>query len=66
MLGLQVSSSDLDHLVLTERYRLLLGGVVGMTATELPVQRMQNGLVSLELDATAPFQNLQALETPTL
>ena len=51
MLGNQVSNSDLDRLVLTERYRLLLAGLVGtMTSTERPVQRVLNGLVSLELD----------------
>jgi len=51
MLGNQVSNCDLDRLVLTERYRLLLAGLVGtMTSTERPVQRVLNGLVSLELD----------------
>jgi rRNA-processing protein FCF1 len=51
MLGNQVSNSDLDRLVLTERYRLLLAGVAGtMTSKERPVQRVLNGLVSLELD----------------
>ena len=54
MLGNQVSNSDLDRLVLTERYRLLLAGLVGtMTSTEQPVQRVLNGLVSLELDERA-------------
>jgi rRNA-processing protein FCF1 len=51
MLGNQVSNGDLDRLVLTERHRLLLAGLVGTaTSTELPVQRVVNGLVSLELD----------------
>jgi len=51
MLANQISSGDLDHLVLTGRYRLLLAGLVGtMTSTEQPVQRVVNGLVSLELD----------------
>jgi rRNA-processing protein FCF1 len=51
MLGNQVSNGDLDRLVLTERYRLLLAGLVGtMTSTEQPVRRVVNGLVSLELD----------------
>ena len=50
MLGNQVSTADLDHLVLTGRYRLLLSGVGTMTNTEQPVQRVVNGLVSLELD----------------
>ena len=51
MLGNQVSDGDLDRLVLTERYRLLLAGLAGtMTSTEQPVQRVVNGLVSLELD----------------
>ncbi len=51
MLGSQVSNGDLDRLVLTERYRLLLAGLAGtMTSTERPVQRVLNGLVALELD----------------
>lgn len=51
MLGNQISGSDLNRLVLTERYRLLLGGAVGtLTGTEIQVQRTVNGLVSLELD----------------
>ena len=51
MLGTQVSDGDLDRLVLTERYRLLLAGLAGtMTSTEQPVQQVVNGLVSLELD----------------
>jgi PIN domain len=54
MLGNQLSNSDLNHLVLTERYRLLLAGLVGtMTSAERPVQRVLNGLVSLELDERA-------------
>jgi hypothetical protein len=54
MLGKQVSNGDLDRLVLTERYRLLLAGLVGTaTSTELPVQRVVSGLVSLELDERA-------------
>lgn len=54
MLGNQVSSGDLDRLVLTERYRLLLAGLVGTaTSTERLVQRVVNGLVSLELDERA-------------
>ena len=50
MLGNQISRDDLDGLVLTDRYRLLLSGVGTMTSTELEVQRVVNGLVSLELD----------------
>jgi rRNA-processing protein FCF1 len=50
MLGNQISRDDLDHLVLTDRYRLLLSGVGTMTSTETEVQRVVNGLVSLELD----------------
>jgi PIN domain len=51
MLGNQIGNGDLDRLVLTERYRLLLAGLVGtMTSTERSVQRVVNGLVSLELD----------------
>ena len=50
MLGYLVSPADLDSLVLTERYKLLLSGVGIMTSTEMEVQRVVNGLVSLELD----------------
>jgi rRNA-processing protein FCF1 len=50
MLGNQVSPADLDHLVLTERCKLLLAGVGTMTSTEMEVQRVVNGLVSLKLD----------------
>jgi hypothetical protein len=50
MFGNQVSPADLDRLVLTERYKLLLAGVGTMTSTEMEVQRVVNGLVSLELD----------------
>ncbi len=51
MLGNQVSNGDLNRLVLTERYRLLLAGLAGtMTSTDRPVQRVVNGLVSLEVD----------------
>jgi hypothetical protein len=50
MLSNQVSNRDLDRLVLTERYRLLAGLAGTMTSTEQPVQRVLNGLVSLELD----------------
>jgi hypothetical protein len=48
-LGSQISVADLNRLVLTDRYRLMFGGVVSMNVTELPVQRMLNGLVALEL-----------------
>jgi hypothetical protein len=51
MLGNQIGNDDLDRLVLTEWYRLLLAGLAGtMTSTERSVQRVVNGLVSLELD----------------
>ena len=50
MLGYQVSDADLNSLVLTERYKLLLSGVGTMTSTEMEVQRVVNGLVSLELE----------------
>ncbi len=66
MLGKQISSADLDFLVLTDRYRLLLAGVAGsMTSTERPVQRVLNGLVSLELnERVADFEAaIAALDT---
>lgn len=51
MLAGQIAAGDLDYLVLTERYRLMLSGVAGtLTSTETEVQRVVNGLVSLELD----------------
>ncbi len=50
MLGNQISSADLERLVLTRRYELLLSGVGGLAGTEIEVQRVVNGLVSLELD----------------
>ena len=50
MLGTQISSADLEHLVLTRRHELLLSGVGNMTSIEIEVQRVVNGLVSLELD----------------
>jgi hypothetical protein len=51
VLGNQIAAADLDYLVLTDRYRLLLSGVAGtLTSTETEVQRVVNGLVSLELD----------------
>jgi hypothetical protein len=37
--------------VLTDRYRLLVGGPVGtLTGTEMQVQRAVNGWISLDLD----------------
>ena len=50
MLGNQVSSADLEWLVLTRRHELLLSGIGTMRGTEMEVQRAVNDLVSLELD----------------
>jgi PIN domain len=50
IIGSQVSRVDLDRLVMTRRHELLLSGVGNMTSTEIEVQRVVNGLVSLELD----------------
>lgn len=50
MLGNQITSADLERLVLTRRHKLLLSGVGNMAGTEIEVQRVVNGLVSLELD----------------
>ena len=51
-----ISSDDLDELVLTKRYELLLSGVGNMTSDEVVVQRVVNGLVSTELtERTAAF-----------
>lgn len=46
-LGNQISSADLDRLVLTKRYEQLLGGVGGLAGTDQT--RLVNLLVSLEL-----------------
>lgn len=52
MLDGQISSEDLDRLVLTDRYRLLVSGsAVSLTGTDVQVQRAVNEWVSLELDA---------------
>jgi hypothetical protein len=50
MLGNQISSGDLDRLVLTRRHELLLSGVGTMASPETGVQRVVNDLVALELD----------------
>ena len=50
MLSSQISSADLDRLVLTRRYELLLAGVGNMAGDQQEVQRVVNGLVSTELD----------------
>lgn len=50
MLGNQISSADLEWLVLTKRYELLLAGVGNMAGDQIEVQRVVNGLVSTELD----------------
>jgi rRNA-processing protein FCF1 len=50
MLGNQISSSDLERLVLTRRYELLLSGIGTMRGNEMEVQRVVNDLVALELD----------------
>jgi hypothetical protein len=64
MLGNQISSADLDQLVLTRRYDLLLGGVGNMTGTEIKVQRVVNNLVDIELNerVTAFDEAIKALE----
>jgi len=49
MLGGQISSADLDRLILTRGYERLLSGVGTLTGTDLGTQRAVNGLVSLEL-----------------
>lgn len=68
MLGDLISHADLNRLVLTDRYRLLLAGVGTMTSTEREVQRVVNGLVSLELEERvaaldAAIKTLQSLAT---
>jgi rRNA-processing protein FCF1 len=58
MLGNQISDPDLRHLVLTKRYELLLAGVGTLSSAEMEVQRVVNGLVSLELN-----ERVEAFET---
>lgn len=48
MLGNQISNADIDRLVLTRRYELLLSGVGHLDGSDS--QRVLNGLVTLELD----------------
>jgi rRNA-processing protein FCF1 len=50
IIGNQISPADLTRLVLTKRYELLLAGAGTLSGTEMEVQRVVNGLVSLELD----------------
>jgi rRNA-processing protein FCF1 len=50
MLGNQIAGADLDRLVLTKRYELLLSGAGTMMSIEKEAQRVVNDLVSLELD----------------
>jgi len=50
MLGGQVSSRDLDRLVLTDRYKLLLTTAGTLTSTDTPIQRVVNGLLAVELE----------------
>jgi hypothetical protein len=47
-LRLLVSAADIDRLVLTRRYEILLAGVGGLAGAD--TQRVVNGLVSMELD----------------
>jgi rRNA-processing protein FCF1 len=63
-LGNQISSADLDRLVLTRGYERLLAGIGNMTATDVHVQRIVNGLVARELaERAAAFNDaLMALE----
>lgn len=51
MLGNQISPSDLNHLVLTDRYKLLLTAAGTLTGLDTPTQAVFNGLVDRELEA---------------
>src|ERR1700733_12270181 len=51
MLGTQISSSDLNHLVLTDRYKLLLTAAGILAERNPPTQAVLNGLVDRELEA---------------
>jgi hypothetical protein len=68
MLNNQISNADLNGLVLTERYKLLVGGVGTLTSTAMEAHRVVNDLVSLELDERVvafdeAIKALLALET---
>jgi hypothetical protein len=49
LLSSQISSADLNHLVLTRRYELLLAGAGTLSSAETEVEQVVNGLVALEL-----------------
>jgi len=51
MLGNQISPSDLDRLVLTDRYKLLLTAAGTLTGGDTPTQAVLNGLIDRELEA---------------
>ncbi len=48
VLGNQISDADLNRLVLTKRYELLLAGIGNMAGTSTEAQRVVNGLVGIE------------------
>jgi rRNA-processing protein FCF1 len=50
LLGNQISNADLERLVLTRRYELLLSGVGAIGGVDDVAARVINSLVSLELD----------------
>ena len=64
MLGTQISPSDLAHLVLTDRYKLLLTAAGTLTGLDTPTQAVLNGLVDRELEAqlTAFNEAVKTLE----
>jgi hypothetical protein len=51
MLGNQISPSDLDRLVLTDRYKLLLTAAGTLTGADTPTQAVLNGLIDREVEA---------------
>ena len=63
MLGSQISSADLERLVLTKSYERLLTGIGNMNGTQVEVQRVVNGMVSTELSqrVTAFEETIKAL-----
>lgn len=62
MLAGQIDGRALDHLVLTDRYRLLLSGAGTLTGTDTSTQRVVSGLLSQELEERAAAFGL-AIET---
>jgi hypothetical protein len=66
-LGNQITSTDLERLVLTRGYERLLSALGSMTGQDVGTQRVLNGLVSLELTQRVDAFNdaIKALDAQT-